>query len=96
MNNQYIQFTDAAGMHWTLTVLPEGKTRFLLGPTGLPVTGILIAAEKAELRLDETSSNSVPFALELDDNCTVFLTTEAMETLDEFLQNIDEFIEVTV
>lgn len=93
MSSKKIIFTDAAGMPWSFTVLPEGKTRFILEPVLTIGKGILIAAEKAVLTLDE-SSNAVPFALELDDNCTVTLTNKSLELLDEFLQQADELVEV--
>lgn len=83
MNEHQLIFTDAVGLRWSLTVLPEGKTRFLL--EHMSGKGICIAAEAARLTLDE-SANEVPFVLELDDNCTLTLTNESLEALDEFLQ----------
>ena len=94
MTNKTITFTDAGHLRWLLTVLPEGKTRFLLEPLITAGKGILVAAEYAALALDE-SSNDVPFALELDNNCTVTLTNKSMELLDEFLQQVDEKNEAT-
>lgn len=93
MNEHQIIFSDAVGRRWSLTVLPEGKSRFLLEPA--EASAMVVVGEKAVLVLDE-SGHDAPFALELDDNCSITLANESLAPLDEFLQNIDEFIEVAV
>lgn len=85
MNEHQIIFSDAAGRRWSLTVLPEGKSRFLLEPA--EVSAMIVVGEKAVLVLDE-SGHDAPFALELDNNCTITLTNDSMEALDEFLQAV--------
>lgn len=85
MHNEPHAFNDSLGMPWTLTALEYGfTTQFALESTD---ASIFVIAQKAVITLDETNMQN-PFVLELDDNTSIAIDNDAMESLDEFLQAV--------
>lgn len=85
MINQPHAFTDSLGMPWTLTALDSGfTTQFALESSDC---SICVVAQKAVIALDETNTQN-PFVLELDENTSIAIDNAAMESLDEFLQQV--------